>query len=284
MLLAGGSGALGTALAGELKRRGYTVRVLTRSPVRVGATVDEVFVGDLTAPRTLAGSCKGVDLVFSCAGAPPRPLGFYMRGNSYSAVDDFGNRGLLRAAMQAGVPRFGYVSVYGGRTLGANEYIRAHESFAAALRGSGLVYTILRSTAFFASLDSVLSKARKRRPSVIGGGQARTNPIHHDDLAAACVDAVEGPEREIEIGGPRTYTRREIAEAALAAWGREPKVRNTSVMKAVWLNRLTILRGRHNHDISEYLTMMALQDAVAPEGGSITLEDYFAERVREWVI
>jgi nucleoside-diphosphate-sugar epimerase len=75
VLLAGASGTIGTAVAIELKKRGYWVRGLTRLASGVKADVDEIFVGDLLEARTLESAVKGIDLVVSAAGAPPGFVG-----------------------------------------------------------------------------------------------------------------------------------------------------------------------------------------------------------------
>ena len=102
---------------------------------------------------------------------------------------------MLELALAADVRRFGYVSVYGGRVVGALEYITAHESFAFALRTSGADYVVIRPTALFASFEPLLHSARKGKLTVVAGGTARTNPIHQEELAIACVDALEGHEQ-----------------------------------------------------------------------------------------
>jgi uncharacterized protein YbjT (DUF2867 family) len=206
ILLAGASGRLGTAIAVELKRRGYWIRALTRNPEGLHAEVDEVFVGDLIAPRTLKGVCSGIRQVFSCAGAPasfgPRGMSRY----SFRQIDDIGNRNLLIAADEAGVRRFGYLSVYGGRLFGSIEFIRAHESFATALRSSDVNHVVIRATPTFATFAPLLRKARKGKITVLAGGSASVNPIHEEELAEFCVDAMESRDHDLEAGGPVNYT------------------------------------------------------------------------------
>ena len=283
ILLAGASGTLGTAVAAELKRRGYWIRALTRQAGRVSAAVDETFVGDLVDPGTLDGVCDGVDLVFSCAGAPSTHVPFMRGRRSFSHVDDVGNRNLLAVAQSAGVRRFGYVSVFGGASFGDNEYVSAHESFAAALSASGMDHLIIRPTSFFSSFVPLLEKARRGKVTVVDYGAARTNPIDEAELAVASVDAFEGNGHQLEVGGPVIYTRRRIAELAIEVSGTSATLRSIHSLRAAFFDRLSRVRGRHNHAVSQFLTAMAITDTVAPSYGARRLEDYLAaamERIR----
>ncbi len=281
VLLAGASGTIGTAIAVELKKRGYWVRGMTRHASGVTADVDEIFVGDLLQPNTLDSAVTGVDLVISAAGAPPGFVGARAGRYSFPGIDDIGNRALLNTAYEAKVRRFAYVSVFGGRFM-MSEYIRAHESFVAALKTSGMRYQVVRTTPVFDSFDGMLKKARKGKLRVIAGGSAELNPIHRDDLAVAFVDAVEARESEIDVGGPEVLTRREIAEMAIEAWGKEPKISSLPLALAAYWSRLSVLRGGHNKFVSAVNTASAHTDLVAPETGTRLLRDYFAERVADW--
>ena len=281
VLLAGASGTIGTAIAGDLKERGYWVRGLTRHASSVTADVDEIFVGDLLQSDTLEAAVDGVDLVVSAAGAPPGFVGPRAGRYSFPSIDDFGNRTLLNTAYAAKIRRFAYLSVFGGRFMGS-EYIRSHESFVAALKTSGMRYHVVRTTPVFSSFDGMLKKARKGKLRVIGGGSALLNPIHRDDLAVAFVDAVEARDAEIDVGGPEVFTRREIAELAIEAWGKEPKVRSLPLALAAYWSRLSLFRGGHNKHVSAAITASAHTDLVASETGVRLLSDYFAERVAEW--
>ncbi len=67
--------------------------------------------------------------------------------------------------------------------------------------------------------------ARSGPVPIIGDRTVKTNPIHDVDLAAVCVDAIEGAGPEVLAGGPKVLTRRRITEIALEALGRPLKVR-----------------------------------------------------------
>jgi uncharacterized protein YbjT (DUF2867 family) len=110
---------------------------------------------------------------------------------------------------------------------------------------------------------------------LIGGGEVRTNPVHEDDVARECADAIEVGERELHVGGPETYTRREIAELAFAALGRKPKVSSLPP----WLVRAMLkpvrLFDRRLYDFFDFGVAVSTRDLVAPPAGTRSLKRYF---------
>ena len=277
VMVAGASGQLGRHVVDELKRKGFRVRALTRSPARLASgAADEVARGDLADPASLAAACAGVDAVVSCAGASMDMAAFRDR-RSFFAVDWRGNRNLLDAAKAAGVRRFVYVSLHGGRAMMDTEYAAAHERFVDHLARSGVSHTVVRPTGFFSFLGEIGKMARKGRGVVIGDGGARTNPIHEADLAEVVVSALESEEAEIPVGGPEVLTRREIVEAAFRAAGRQGKI--VRVPPAVFRAAAALMRPI-NPRVAALLAFgarVSVVDCVAPAHGTRRLEDYFRE-------
>ncbi len=276
VVVAGATGVIGSEVVRELQARGSRVRAFVREPSRLTTEPEEVFVGNLLNPRTLEGLCADADAVVSCAGASLASKLFTFKAESFHTVDDAGNRSLLQEAEQAGVRRFGYVSIYGGRFLGMMEYVRAHESFAAALRMSSVDHLIVRPTITFARLRPLLERARNNgKLSMTGGGQGQTNPVHEADVAKALVDGLEGPEREVDIGGPEVLTWEEIAGLAAAAAGDVP-IRFSYLWRAQVRAALRRFTGRHGYDSAVYRIAESEVDMVGPAVGERRLEDYFA--------
>lgn len=142
---------------------------------------------------------------------------------SYRAVDYRCNRNLLEAATKASVRRFVYVSVFGAPLFKGLDYVNAHEDFVGELDSSRLDSAIVRPTAFFSSMAPILEMAKRGTVYLVGDGTHRINPISELDLAWICGDAIQGGDREVSVGGPGTYTRRQIGELAFEALGREPR-------------------------------------------------------------
>ncbi|MGK0342365.1 MAG: hypothetical protein ACJAXW_002920, partial [Candidatus Azotimanducaceae bacterium] len=108
VLIAGATGYLGKFVAQEFKRRGYWVRVLTRSVERLEERgpftapaisrddVDDVFLGEVTKPETLEGLMDGIDIVYSSVG-----ISRQRDGLTFEQVDYQGNRNLIDLSERA---------------------------------------------------------------------------------------------------------------------------------------------------------------------------------------
>jgi len=284
VLVAGATGRLGTEVVRELRRRGAAVRALARSARRaepLRGLADQVCLGDALRPETLAPAFAGVDRVFSCVGASVIPLPQYGR-RPFTAVDVPANRNLIRAAVNGEVRKFVYVSVFGADRLPRFDFIRGHERVVRELRESGLDSSVLRPTGFFSSMEEILLVASRGLLPEFQGGEARTNPIHEADLAAACVDAFDAPPGwERDIGGPDALTRREIAMHALRAVGRE--ARQIRVPVAFLRNAGRLFRPLNPRvgDLMTFIAEILVEDFVAPPYGTRRIADYFAERAAE---
>ncbi len=192
VLVAGATGMLGREVVALLHADGYRVKTLSRDPVRAQALAglaDEVVLGDATDPATLVGAMDGVDAVVSCLGAPMAFVASDRR--SFSKVDTVANLNLLRAAKQAEVRRFVYVSLLMRPSWEQTEYARAHEAVVQGLRESGISHAVVRPTGMFPIFDPFVPMARRGVVCIPGSGQARTNPVHPREVAHACVAALE---------------------------------------------------------------------------------------------
>ncbi len=284
VLVAGAGGRLGSRVLRELGRRGHATRALVRNPARAsagGVRAGEVFTADARERGALGGACEGVGAVVSAMGAS-LALGLTRGGGSYGAVDHAANLNLLDEARAAGVRKFVYVSLYGAERMRGLAYVDAHEEFVAALSRSGLDYAVVRPTGFFYVFAEIFKMARERgRALVIGNGEARTNPVHEEDVARACADAVAGTAREIPLGGPETFTRREIAELAFAALGKRPKI--TTVPAGLMRAAAAPLKlfDRRLYDLFDFGVAASTNDLVAPPSGIRSLKEYFRELASE---
>ena len=275
VLVAGSTGYLGGFVVQELKSRGFFVRALARSAAGLDALrtlVDEVAEAEVTRPQTLEHVCDGIDVVFSSIGITRQKDGLTFRD-----VDYQGNKNLLDAAHRAGVGKFVYVSAFGARRLRHLDIVDAHEAFVDELAASGVEYTVLRPTGYFSDMGEVLEMARRGRVWLIGSGQSRVNPIHGADLAVSCADAIDGDQREIEVGGPETLTWREVAALAFRVLDRPARVSAVPEWLTWAVVRLVRLFNRHQGELLAFFTTMATTDVVAPSTGTRTLEAHYRE-------
>ncbi|MCO1659018.1 SDR family oxidoreductase [Pseudonocardia humida] len=209
VLVTGGTGLLGRAVAGELTAAGHTVRILSRRPGGPGTAV-----GDLATGAGLDTALQGVDAVVHSASDPrdPRP------------VDVDGTRRLVAAARRAGEPHLVYVSIVGIDRI-PWPYYRAKLAAERAVGASGLPWTILRATQFHEFTADLLARLT-RLPVVPAPRGWRFQPVDVREVAArfaATVDA--GPAGRLpDLGGPQVLTVAELAQLHLRATGRRRRV------------------------------------------------------------
>lgn len=271
---------LGLETIRAAKQAGHHVRALVRSAAgadRVSALADDVFIADALDPEVLSGACRDREIVFSALGASVATSGAEKR--SYESIDVTANANLLAEARRAGVRRIVYTAVFVQPGYAKTRYIRAHEAAAEAVAAAGLSYTIVRPTGFFSAMLEFLPMARRGVIPLVGGGAARTNPIHEADLAAECVKRLEAGPESFAIGGPEVLTRREVSEAAFAAVGKKPRfvpVPLAAMLAGAGMARIVSPRMG---DLLSFAGRVSAVDCVAPVYGTRRLADYFIEAV-----
>src|SRR5215212_1132000 len=111
ILIAGGTGTLGTQVVGLLRARGLEVRVLTRAPSRarpLQGDLVEVVPGDVRDPRAVERAMSGVHTVISAI------QGFSGSGDfSPRTVDQQGNSNLVQVAKAGAAEHLILVSIRG---------------------------------------------------------------------------------------------------------------------------------------------------------------------------
>ncbi len=278
VLLTGATGALGRHLLAELDQRPDPVRALVRSEARAQTlkpTPAQLAVADLADPNAdLQAACKDVHTVIAAAGRSCSTRKLPERG-AFTPVDYEGNKRLLQAAIDAGATRFLYVSVLGAQRLRGLEYIDAHERFVEVLQNSPIHSTVVRANGFFASYVEMFDIVTSPGPAtLIGDGTAKDNPIHEADLASACLQALDNDERETEIGGPETFTRREELELVCQALGKTPRIIRTPPRLVKAGANLMRPFDRRRAEVLKFITTLCTIDVVGPPHGHHRLGDY----------
>jgi uncharacterized protein YbjT (DUF2867 family) len=222
ILVAGGTGRLGTVLVNRLVKRNLEVRVLTRDPARAthlaGGRVTAV-IGDVQDRESLRSAAAEVDVMVSAVHGFAGP-----RANSLTAVDRDGNANLIDAAKAAG-SEFVLISTVGAAADSPMELFRVKHAAEQHAARSGVPTTIVRSTAFLELWIDLLRQTagRSGRPLVFGRGANPINFVSVADVAAVVEHAVIDPTTRgkiLEIGGPDNLTLDHLAEAVQAAAGR----------------------------------------------------------------
>lgn len=213
---------------GDLRRESADPRPTTDASDLLKEGV-EVIRGDLREPAGLAPALSGVDTVVTTANAISRILAG-ATDLTIADVDGRGVQNLIRAADQAGVRRFVFLSA-----AGMGENLARYAPFTAAkweaenaLRASRMQIVIVRSDMFqevwLAPLTGIDPAAGKA--TIYGRGRTPHRDVAMDDVAALCAHLalVANPPGLVEFGGPEPLTRLEVVEAFGDATGRSMKV------------------------------------------------------------
>lgn len=227
ILVAGGSGRLGSELVDGLRAEGTPVRVLTRSAAtaeRLRQQGVEAVTGDLREPAVTERAVAGCTAVVSAI------TGFGPGAAGPEAVDRDGNRALIQAARAAGVQHVVLLSVHGAAEDAPAALFRMKAAAERALRESGVPWTIIRPTAYFEThLEAMGAALPKGGPAqVFGAGGMPVDFLAVRDAAALVLRALHDPAlrgRVLEIGGER-HTMTELAEALSAQAGGTKPVRH----------------------------------------------------------
>lgn len=290
-MVAGATGSLGREVVRALaSHQTFKIRVAARDAGRLQALKEwgplDAKIVNFSWPESLVGLCEGVDTVIACVGASlalPGPRGPSGRA-SFDEIDTRANLNLLFEAQRAKVRRFIYVAAQACPGFEHTRYILAQDAFCKALRASDLSHTVVRATGFFSAHAAVLDGAKAGMSAVLGDGSAKTNPISEADLAELCLSLVESGPEECPAGGPETFSRRQISEMAVRAWrppGDPRPIRIfqiPAILVAVLAKVLRLMNPRLG-DLLEFVSRVAVFDAVAQPRGTRKLEDYFKQRV-----
>jgi uncharacterized protein YbjT (DUF2867 family) len=192
IVVTGATGNVGGELVAALLERGQQVRALVRDGRRNSLPADvEVVQGDLELPESLTSALAGARAVFLLGG--------------------WGDmRGLMRRIAGAGVRRVVLLSsrcVIGGQA--DNPITHMWLESEAAVRDSGLEWTILRPSSFHSNALRWLPQLRERDLVQAPWPQVAIASIDPADIAAVAARALTEPDHlgiEIALSGPQALT------------------------------------------------------------------------------
>ena len=214
ILVVGSTGQVGHEVSLRLLARGEKVRALIRTTSnadKVAALREagaELHLGDLKDPASLTAACHGAEAVISTASST------FARqpGDSITTVDSEGQLHLVKAAHQAAVKRFVFVSFRRpeGLIVPLAEAKREVEEAIANMN-----FTILRASYFMESwLSPVLGfDYLNGTARLFGPGTNPISWISSADVAEMCAVALRHPAAEraaIDLGGPEALSPLEV--------------------------------------------------------------------------
>ena len=227
IFVTGGTGFIGQALIRHLVEAGHSVRMLIRPSQKtprlpIGIPVG-VAVTSLRDERGLRAAMVGVDTVYHLAGVERRGV-----SENLIETDIQGTRTVLRAAVNAGVKRFFFISHLGADRASAFPVLKAKAIAEEYVRRSGIDYTILRTAIVFGPNDGFttgLAQLTHGLPFIFlapGDGQTLLQPLWIEDLVTCLTWALDDEQtrnRVYEIGGPEFLTLREVVSTVMAKVG-----------------------------------------------------------------
>lgn len=273
--LVGTTGYLGKHIAIELNKRGYEPTILTR---RWDKELDskikskEVFKVDVTNPKTLEKKLLNIDIMISSLGITKQKDNF-----TYMDIDYQANLNILQEAKKSGVKKFIYISALHGDSLRDIKIFEAKEKFVDELKKSGLEYIIIRPTGFFSDMKDFLEMANKGTIYLFGDGGKKLNPISGKDLAEVCISSMENSSNmEVEIGGKKIYTHKELAKLAFKILKKKEKIIFLpDFLRIAILKLLPLFTSIKTYGVIEFFLTVISIDMVAKKYGNDSLEDFF---------
>ncbi|MDZ5809819.1 complex I NDUFA9 subunit family protein [Halorubrum sp. AD140] len=234
VLVAGGTGFIGSHLCRALAEGGHDVTALSRSG---GDTVEgaEVVGGDVRHYDSIAEEVAGQDAVVNLVALSPL---FEPKGGNvmHDRVHRVGTANLVQAAEAGGVDRFVQLSALGADPDGDTAYIRAKGEAEEVVRESDLDWTIFRPSVVFGEGGEFVPFTKRLKGMFApglplyplpGGGKTRFQPIHVGDFVPMLVAAVAGDDHvgeTYEIGGPETLTLRQVTDLVYEAEGADVRI------------------------------------------------------------
>jgi uncharacterized protein YbjT (DUF2867 family) len=179
---------------------------------------------------------------------------------------------LAQLAKPAGAERFVHMSSLGVDKMVKSKYARTKAMGEKAVRAAFPEATILRPSVIFGPEDQFFNTfaamaQQFRALPVIGGGKTKFQPVYVGDVAEAVVRALESQETDTqtyELGGPATYSFRELLEYICKVTRRRPLMLDIPFGLASLLSYFTQLLPRP--PITHDQVGMLEHDSVVSEG------------------
>ena len=232
VVIVGGSGFIGSAIANRLCEAGVKVLIPTRRRSRAGHVLllpnAEVVEADVHDPAALARLFEDADAVINTVGVlhsrPGTPF-----GPDFARAHVELPQKIVTACRTAGVARLVHISALGADANGPSEYQRSKAAGEHAIEAAGpdIAWTILRPSVVFGRGDSFLNLfadlARMFPVLPLTGASCRFQPVYVEDVAEAVYQSLTRPDaagQTFELAGPTVYTLRQLVEYVSALVGK----------------------------------------------------------------
>jgi uncharacterized protein YbjT (DUF2867 family) len=227
ILLIGGNGFVGRTLAAQLQSAGYSVLIPTGHlaagrELRLLPKVhlEDADIHEFDQLQDLCSRVSSSGAVINLVGVlhdkPAQPY-----GKIFQAAHVDLPRNIITAMQMHGLKRYLHMSALGANSNGPSMYQRSKGDGEAAVKASGLDWTIFRPSVIFGAQDqfiNLFAKLTKLFPVMpLANYGAQFQPVSVDDVATAFVSALKMPmtiHQTYDLVGPKVYTMKEIVELA----------------------------------------------------------------------
>ena len=226
-LLIGGNGFVGRTLAAQLQSAGYSVLIPTGHlaagrELRLLPKVhlEDADIHEFDQLQDLCSRVSSSGAVINLIGVlhdkPAQPY-----GKIFQAAHVDLPKNIITAMQMHGLKRYLHMSALGANSNGPSMYQRSKGDGEAAVKASGLDWTIFRPSVIFGAQDqfiNLFAKLTKLFPVMpLANYGAQFQPVSVDDVATAFVGALKMPmtiHQTYDLVGPTIYTMKEIVELA----------------------------------------------------------------------
>lgn len=237
ILMIGGAGFVGQALASEFAKRHQRVLIPTRQKKGLDNLKTNPFVqlqqvsdySDETLEKCMR-SLGPDGVVINLAGIlhdrQGKPYGPGFRATHVDLTQR-----IVKAMHQVGLKRYLHMSALGASSNGPSMYSRSKGDAEQIVRDSGLEWTIFRPSVIFGADDQFINlfgRLQKFAPIMpLAGASVRFQPVAVQDVAKVFVKSIEMPQtinQTYDLGGPKIYTLADLVRLAGIKFGHQRMV------------------------------------------------------------
>jgi NADH dehydrogenase len=225
----GGSGFIGVQAVRQLARAGWRIRVAVRNPGLAYRMRLQGDVGQIDLVQANIRNRPSIARALEGASAAVNLVGVLYEGGrqGFQAVHAMGARNVAEVAREQGVTRLVQMSALGADPDSPAKYARTKAEGEAVAREIYPDAVVVRPSIVFGQDDHFFNRfaaMAQLSPALplIGGGHTRFQPVFVGDVGKALARVVGDPDaagRTFELGGPATFSFRELMAMMLAETG-----------------------------------------------------------------
>ena len=220
----GGGGFIGGALAARLSARGHNLTLPVRNREKAKALIllpgTDVVAFDPAAPGAVSGALSRADAVVNLAGILNE-----RRGGEFVRVHNEFVRVLCENCVKHKVRRFVQISALNAGAAASSEYLRSKGAAEQIIRAAPFRHVIIRPSVVFGPGDSLAGlfvRLAKFPFFILPCAYSVVQPLAVGDLVSVIVHALESGEEDgktLAAGGPEKMNLAAVARAVFAAAG-----------------------------------------------------------------